>query len=232
MITVIRADQRHFSDFGWLRTYWLFSFDEYYDPQNLHFGALRVFNDDTIDPGQGFPTHPHREMEIVTVILDGEITHEDTAGNRGLVKAGEVQRITTGRGVQHSEFNLGSKPLHLYQIWIFPRQKGVNPSYAQKAFSPSQWKNKLLALASGQGIAGALDLNADATIYRADFEAGHEHLYQVAPTRGLFIYLTSGELEAGDQTLLTNDQARISGENAVRLKAVEETSFVLIDVPM
>ena len=120
MIQVITATERHFSDFGWLKTYWLFSFADYYDPGNIQFGALRVFNDDVVEPGAGFPTHPHEEMEIITLVQSGEITHEDSMGNRAVMRAGEVQRMSAGTGLTHSEFNLGREPVHFFQVWILP----------------------------------------------------------------------------------------------------------------
>ena len=118
MIHVIRADDRHFTDFGWLKTYWLFSFSEYYDPVNIQFGALRVFNDDVVAPHTGFGTHPHQEMEIITIVLDGEVTHEDSLGTKAVIRAGDVQRMSAGTGIRHSEFNLGEVPAHFYQIWL------------------------------------------------------------------------------------------------------------------
>ena len=125
MIKTIRADERHFSDYGWLKTYWLFSFDTYHDPANLNHGALRVFNDDVVKPGTGFPTHSHREMEIITTVLSGEVTHEDSLGNRAVIRPGDVQRMTAGTGIAHSEYNRGSGPVHFYQIWIFPDERGL-----------------------------------------------------------------------------------------------------------
>ncbi len=123
MIDIIKADQRHFSDFGWLQTYWLFSFSSYFDPQNIRFGSLRVFNDDVVNPGTGFPTHPHEEMEIITIVLEGEMTHQDSMGNKTVIKAGDVQRMSAGTGLTHSEYNLAEKPVHFYQIWISARPK-------------------------------------------------------------------------------------------------------------
>jgi redox-sensitive bicupin YhaK (pirin superfamily) len=134
MIHVVREHQRYFSDFGWLKTYWLFSFSRYYDPANIQFGALRVFNDDVVEPGTGFPTHPHEEMEIITIPLNGELTHEDSMGNKTVIRGGEVQRMSAGTGLTHSEFNLGNEPCHFYQIWIYPDVKGLEPTYDQREF--------------------------------------------------------------------------------------------------
>ena len=138
MIEIIKADRRHFSDFGWLKTYWLFSFSGYFDPQNIQFGALRVFNDDVVDPGTGFPTHPHEEMEIVTIVLEGEMTHADSMGNKAKIEAGDVQRMSAGAGLAHSEFNLAEKPVHFYQIWMFPDKAGLTPSYDQRHYDTQE----------------------------------------------------------------------------------------------
>lgn len=172
MIDIIKADQRHFSDFGWLQTYWLFSFSDYYDPHNIQFGALRVFNDDVVAPETGFPTHPHEEMEIVTLVLEGEMTHQDSMGNKTVIKAGDVQRMSAGTGLTHSEFNLTDKPVHFHQIWIYPDTKGLAPSYDQESFDAEAWANRLLAVASGQGIDGAVTFHTDATIYRCSMDKG------------------------------------------------------------
>lgn len=232
MIKTIRADERYFSDFGWLQTYWLFSFDSYYDPSNVQFGSLRVFNDDVVKQKSGFPTHPHREMEIVTIVLSGEITHEDSIGNRTVIKAGEVQRMSAGTGIAHSEFNLADEPIHLYQIWIHPDERRLQPGYDQKSFSTDARKNRLLPVASGQGLEGAVTFHTDSTIYMADFDAGHGVDFELKDSRGVFVYVTKGDLGINDARLTTKDQARIEQIESLRLEAYDDTSFILIDVPM
>ena len=229
MIRIVPAAERHFSHYGWLKTYWLFSFSDYHDPANIRFGSLRVFNDDIIAPGGGFPTHPHREMEIVTVVLDGELTHEDSMGNRGVIKAGEVQRMSAGTGVTHSEFNLGEKPLHLYQIWIIPGKDGRPPSYDQKGFDRSSWENRLFPVASGRSIPGAVTFHSDATIYRAALDAGREITIEETAGRKIFIYLTGGEISVNDHTMKENDQARIDVETPVTIRAGERSELVVIE---
>jgi redox-sensitive bicupin YhaK (pirin superfamily) len=231
MITIIPAADRHFQDFGWLKTYWLFSFDQYNDPANVRWGSLRVFNDDLIEAGQGFPTHPHREMEIVTIVLDGEITHEDSMGNRGVVSAGEVQRMSAGTGLTHSEFNLGDKPLSLYQIWIFPGTRGLEPSYDQKKFDPSLWAGKLYPVASGQGHEGAVTIHTDATIYRSTLDAGAAVEFTAGDDRKVFVYVTSGAVDISGVVANTKDQARIAEEAALAIRALDEAEFILIDIP-
>ena len=231
MIKTIRANERYFSDFGWLKTYWLFSFDHYHDPANMQFGSLRVFNDDVVAAHNGFPTHPHREMEIITTVLAGEVTHEDSMGNRTVIKAGEVQRMSAGTGITHSEYNRGETPVHLYQIWILPDERRLKPSYDQRSFSVDKRKNRLLPVASGQTSADAVRLNTDATIYLSDFDAGHIVHFPVKDSRGVFVYVTSGDLGINDERLTTKDQARITDVDGLKLEAYDDTSFILIDVP-
>jgi redox-sensitive bicupin YhaK (pirin superfamily) len=231
MIKTIRANQRYFTDFGWLKTYWLFSFDNYYDPANLQWGALRVFNDDVVDPKTGFPTHPHREMEIITIVLSGEVTHEDSMGTRAVIRAGEVQRMSAGTGVTHSEFNRSDEPLHLYQIWMLPNERRLKPSYDQKSFDQSLRRNKLLPVASGQGLPDAVTFHTDATIYMSDLEAGNALNFDADNSRRVFIYVTKGDLGVDGERLATKDQARIAADGTLKLEAYDDTSFILIDAP-
>ncbi|HWO02761.1 MAG TPA: pirin family protein [Blastocatellia bacterium] len=231
MFKTIRASERHFSDFGWLKTYWLFSFDHYRDPSNVQFGSLRVFNDDVVAANNGFPTHPHREMEIITTVLAGEVTHEDSMGNRTVIKAGDVQRMSAGTGITHSEYNLGDSPVHLYQIWILPDERRLKPSYDQRSFSEDDRKNRLLPVASGQGLSNTVTVHTDTTIYLADFDAGHGVSFPVKDSRGVFIYVTKGDLGVNDERLITKDQARITNVESLNLEAYDDTSFILIDVP-
>lgn len=230
MIEIIKADKRHFSDFGWLKTYWLFSFSNYYDPRNIQFGALRVFNDDIVEPGSGFPTHPHEEMEIVTILLQGEMTHEDSMGNKVVIKAGEVQRMSAGTGLTHSEFNLADNPVHFYQIWIYPDKAGLAPTYDQKAFETREWQNRLFPLASGQGIPGAVTFHTDASIYRCALDEGKHITHKATSGRRIFIYLTAGRLSVNGQTFSAKDQAKIDIDEPLFLEAQEDSDMILIDV--
>jgi hypothetical protein len=231
MIQIIPAKTRHFNDFGWLKTYWLFSFSDYYDPENIQFGALRVFNDDVVEGGTGFPAHPHNEMEIITIVLDGEITHEDSMGNRAVIRAGDVQRMSAGTGLTHSELNGSNKPVHFYQIWIHPDTKGIEPSYDQRSFSPSSWKNRLLAVASGQGLPDVVTFNPDATIYRTGLNKGQNIDFKIGDARKIFVYMAYGDLDINGTRLGTNDQARIDSEKELLLSAHDDTDLILIDVP-
>jgi redox-sensitive bicupin YhaK (pirin superfamily) len=231
MIEIIKADNRHFSDFGWLKTYWLFSFSNYFDPHNIQFGALRVFNDDVVEPGTGFPTHPHEEMEIITIVLEGEISHEDSMGNKTVIKAGDVQRMSAGTGLTHSEFNLAEKPVHFYQIWIFPDLSGLSPTYDQKNYNPRNWENRLFPLASGQDIPGSVTFHTNATIYRCSLEKDREVIHYATAGRRIYIYQTEGRISANNQILKAKDQARIDIDQPLVLKADERSDLILIDVP-
>ena len=231
MIHVIRADERHFTDFDWLKTYWLFSFSEYYDPANIQFGALRVFNDDVVAPHTGFGTHPHEEMEIITIVLDGEVTHEDSLGTKAVIRAGDVQRMSAGTGIRHSEFNLGEVPAHFYQIWIYPDTRGLPPSYDQKSFAGTVWTNRLVPVASGQGLPDVVTFHTDATLSLGALEAQRSVTHATNGTRRVFVYLTEGELVVDGARLSTTDQGRIDAETPLTLTAHTDTRFVLIDVP-
>lgn len=231
MIQTVSAEQRHFSDFDWLKTYWLFSFSDYYDPANIQFGALRVYNDDVVAPGTGFPTHPHREMEIITLVLDGEMTHADSMGNRTVIGPGDVQRMSAGTGLTHSEFNLAAAPVHFHQIWIHPDQRELTPTYDQRRFEPEEWRDRLLPVASGQGRPGAVTFHTDATIYRCDLSAGRAVGLPAGEDRRVFIYVTAGCVAANGIPLGPGDQGRVDLEAALELRAAADSGFVLIDVP-
>lgn len=229
-VKIVKADQRHTSDLGWLKTSWLFSFDDYFDPDNVEFGAIRVFNDDVIAPGKGFPAHRHNEMEIVTLVLEGELTHRDSAGNEGLLRPGDAQRMTAGTGVLHSEMNLGKKPVHMYQIWFLPDRGEMKPSYVQKSFPLPARRNVLLPLVSGEGKVDSIDMRSPATLYGSVLDKGHKVVIK-STDRLVFIYLTSGELMIGDTAIREKDQARIEGDGPLTIAAAEASDLVLIDMP-
>lgn len=231
MIEIVKAADRHFSDFGWLKTYWLFSFSSYFDPHNIQFGALRVFNDDVVEPGRGFPTHPHEEMEIVTIVLEGEMTHEDSMGNKAVIRAGDVQRMSAGTGLTHSEFNLGERPVHFYQIWIFPDEAGLAPTYDQRSYEASAWQNRLCPVASGQDIPGTVTFHTDATLYRCSLEAGRDVTHETTTGRRIFVYLTDGQVSVNGRAVAAKDQARVDIDEPMRIVANEGADLILIDVP-
>src|SRR4051812_41984869 len=180
-------DRGHF-DHGWLKTYHTFSFADYYDPSHVHFKSLRVINEDFVAPGQGFGTHPHRDMEIITYILDGELQHKDSMGTGSVIKPGDVQQMSAGTGVLHSEFNPSKdKPVHLMQIWIMPNRKGITPKYEQKAFTKEERSNKLRLVASSNGRDGSVLINQDASIYASLLEMGESTDHLVEPSRGVYL---------------------------------------------
>ncbi|MGB9929876.1 MAG: pirin family protein [Methanosarcina sp.] len=231
MIKIIPAEARYYLASDWLKSYYLFSFSSYNDPENVQFGNLRVFNDFTIEPGKGFSMHTHSEAEIVTIVLEGELTHEDNLGNKKILGKEDVQCMTTGSGVEHSEFNRGKEPLHLYQIWILPVKSGLMPEYSQKKFQASMWENKLLPLVSGKPSEGTLKMNGDATIYRSNLKEREVVHFNLEENRLAFIYISSGELFVNGNRLKPGDQARIDQEKTLHLEAssTESVEFILIE---
>ncbi len=234
MIKRIPASDRHFQDFGWLKTYWLFSFDNYFDPENKQFGSLRVFNDDIVSAAKGFNMHRHKEMEIVSIILSGAITHEDSIGTRERIKAGEVQVMSAGTGISHSEYNREDEDLHLYQIWFMPNKKELKPSYQQKDYSKVDRANRLLAVASGGAVDGALNINSDATLFLGNLEPGrqleHNFDFDSDIKKKYFIYVESGKLQVNDTELSPGDQARIKDEASLAITASETAEFVMAEM--
>lgn len=231
MIQRIPAEARHLADHGWLKTNLLFSFAGYYDPANMHFGSLRVFNDDHIAAHNGFSEHEHDNMEIVTIVLEGELTHKDSMGNIEKIKAGEVQHMSAGSGITHAEMNESDEPVHLYQLWIFPTALSLPTRYGQKDFSGKP-KNALVPVASGEGKEGALPMQTDATVYLAGLDSGKTIDFSLAANRGAFIYVSSGQVSVNGIKISALDQARIKEEPNLRIEASEDSSFVLIDVPL
>lgn len=232
MITRIPAEKRYKAENGWLTSYHLFSFAEYYDPQNMDFGVLRVVNDDTIASESGFGEHGHDNMEIITIMWEGELTHRDSLGNEGVIRPGEVQVMSAGTGVQHAEMNESFEPAQLYQIWIMPREQGLTPRYDQKDFSAVTNANTLLPVASGEDKEGALMINADATVYTSILDEGKSITHAIGKDRGLFIYTRSGAITVNGVELHPNDQARIINEETAEITATEYAEYLLIDVAL
>jgi redox-sensitive bicupin YhaK (pirin superfamily) len=227
---VQRGADRAAFDFGWLQTKHSFSFAEYVDPNNLNWGALRVFNDDVVQPGAGFGTHPHRDMEILTYVLEGELEHEDSMSNVGIVRAGAVQYLSAGTGIAHSEYNHSSeKPVHFVQMWVLPRAQGLEPRYGQVDYTLEQRRNRWLAIASGEpGVKTAIPLWQDATAYVARLEArGMVHL--VRPGRYAFLFVADGNVHVNDRRLQGGDAGRIAGPLEIEVKGSGE--LVLWDLP-
>ncbi|MGH7405901.1 MAG: pirin family protein, partial [Candidatus Methylomirabilales bacterium] len=213
MIKILTGKERHHRDLGWLSTYWHFSFDDYYDPTNMTWGALRVFNDDIIQPGQGFGAHPHRDMEIVTYVLDGELEHQDNQGNRGVIRAGEFQVMSAGAGIVHAEYNHSrERPVHLLQLWITPRTKGLPPRCEQRRFTVEERMGKLLPVVSGGDVPETLIFDQDALIYVSSLRAGQEVIHKTQPGRKAYLFVIIGSLTVNGTPLAAGDQARIADE--------------------
>ena len=231
MLQVIEKEKRHFNDIGWLKTYWLFSFSDYYDSENINHGALRVFNDDIVQPHSGFGTHPHEEMEIVSIVLQGEMTHKDTMGNEMVIKKNDVQRMTAGTGLQHSEWNHADEPVAFFQVWILPDKKKLAPSYDQKTFPASHWHNRLALIASSDPDQQAVMLNSEAAVFRAALEKDRVVSFDPEPGHCQFIYIIDGHIKVNGCGAGTRDQVRIKEENSIIITAGHDSEFILIDVP-
>jgi redox-sensitive bicupin YhaK (pirin superfamily) len=235
-IQIIRSEERHHQNIGWLDTRWHFSFAEYHDPANENWGALRVFNDDVVQPGQGFGMHPHRDMEIITIVLDGALEHQDSLGNRGVIRPGEVQVMSAGKGIVHSEYNHSKDaPLHLLQLWIFPRKKNLTPRWEQHVFDAAEREGKLLPVVSGGEIPGTLTIDQDAAIYLSRLAAGQQVTHQSKPGRKGYLFVIDGAVTLGENSasaeLAAGDQARLNGETHLEMKAKTATEFIFLDLP-
>lgn len=230
VFSIQRAGDRAFFDHDWLKTYHSFSFAEYHDPENLHWGALRVFNDDVIAGGQGFPPHPHRDMEILTYVLSGELAHRDSLGNHGVVGPGGVQFMSAGTGVRHSEFNNDpDKALHLVQMWVLPGRLGTAPSYGQMDFTAAQRTNQWLTVASGQaGVEAPIRITQNATFAVARLEDATV-VHRFASKRYGFLFVADGIVEANGERLQAGDAVRLYDVEQLGVKGYGE--LVLWDVP-
>jgi redox-sensitive bicupin YhaK (pirin superfamily) len=224
MIQISKKDDVYTSDHGWLHSRFLFSFAEYFDPDNQSFGQIRVFNDDTIQGFSGFPPHSHREMEIVTIMHEGVLTHEDSMGNKREIKKGYVQRMSAGTGVMHSEMNMGSETVSLYQIWFLPEKKGVTPSYEEKYFKEVKGRKLLV---SKEGEEGSLSINASVRIEGITLEKGEEITLSVKKDEHALLYIKSGKLLFAGEVLIEKDQLRIS-EETLHMSSDAHTEFLLI----
>jgi quercetin 2,3-dioxygenase len=231
MIQIRRAKERGHGNHGWLDTWHTFSFSDYYDPAHMGFRSLRVINEDWVAAGQGFGTHPHRDMEIVTYVLEGELQHRDSMGNGEVIHAGEFQHMTAGSGITHSEFNPSpTTATHLYQIWLFPRQKGLKPGYAQRIFPASEKHGKFRVVASPDGAADSLTIQQDARIYLAEFEEGAVLRHSFTPGRHGWLQILRGAVRLGNETLVAGDGVSISDETGVEIKGLKSGEVMLFDL--
>jgi redox-sensitive bicupin YhaK (pirin superfamily) len=232
MITLRKSDDRGRTDLGWLQSRHTFSFGGYQDPQHHHFGPLRVINDDRVAGGGGFPTHPHRDMEIFSYVVEGVLEHRDSLGHGGIIRAGGVQRITAGRGIAHSEFNPSpNDPVHFLQIWIQPRARGLEPGYADAHFSREERRNQLRPLLSPDGRGGSLTLQQDAVVYGTILEAGHNLRTTPAPGRIGWLHVVRGTLQLNGHVLSGGDGAAVEAEPSLEFLATAESEFLWMDLP-
>ncbi len=231
MIDVIRSESRGGADHGWLKAKHTFSFAEYYDPERVHFGDLRVINEDRIAPGQGFGTHPHKDMEIVTYIIEGAIEHKDSMGNGTVIRAGEVQRMTAGTGVLHSEFNHSSdSELHLLQIWIIPEAKDLQPGYEQILFDRESKLNRLRLIGSRDGRDGSMTIHQDVDLYASVLEKGEDVALDHVANRRIFVQVVSGDIVVNNEELSAGDGAAIAEADTVRISATSDAEFLLFNL--
>jgi redox-sensitive bicupin YhaK (pirin superfamily) len=230
MITIRKAAERGHANHGWLDSYHTFSFADYFDPDHVQFRSLRVINEDRVAGGQGFGRHPHRDMEIISYVVSGLLEHQDSVGNRAVMKAGDVQRISAGTGVVHSEYNGSPKdPVHFLQIWIMPDRNGVKPDYAERSFGTIA-PGGLNLIASGSGKNGALPINQDADVYVAKLDGGTEVQHSLEDGRAGWVQLIEGELTVNGTKLHAGDGAAATAEQKLELKATQPAHFLLFDL--
>ena len=230
MIRIRKSDERGHADHGWLKSAHTFSFADYHDPQHMGFRALRVINDDVVLGGGGFPTHAHRDMEIITYVLSGALEHKDSMGNGSVIRPGNVQYMAAGTGVQHSEFNHSAKePVHLLQIWIQPDTRGAKPNYAEKSFADAP-VGALTLIASKTGRDGSIAINQDANVLVGKFEAGNTATYSIGEGRGVWLHVAEGEVTLNGQSLKTGDAAALTAEQALELRATWPSQVLLFDL--
>jgi len=231
MLDIIRSDDRGGANHGWLQAKHTFSFADYHNPARVHFGKLRVINEDRIAPRQGFDTHPHKDMEIVTYIISGAIEHKDSMGNGTIISAGEVQRMTAGTGVLHSEFNHSSdEELHLLQIWIFPEQKNLTPEYEQTLFSRDDKLNRLHLVGSRDGRDGSVTIHQDVDLYASVLEEGHKVVLDNITNRRIFVQLISGGVAVNGEALSAGDGAQISNEATIEIAASDDAELLFFNM--
>jgi redox-sensitive bicupin YhaK (pirin superfamily) len=237
MIRVRKSEDRGHNRFGWLDTYHTFSFGEYRDPAHMGFRSLRVINEDLVAPGQGFGAHPHRDMEIITYVVEGALKHEDnisspdSPGHSLVLRPGEVQRISAGTGIEHSEVNPSkTEPVHLLQIWIIPDRRGHTPGYDQREFPVAERKDRLRLVASAGGRDGSIPINQDADLYAGTLGAGVKVEHALRDGRGAWVQVVEGELEVNGEKLVGGDGAAVEGEAALRLHATAPAEVLVFDL--
>lgn len=232
MIKFRKSEERGHANHGWLDSYHSFSFNRYYDPAHMQYSVLRVINEDVIAPDRGFDMHPHRDMEIVTYMLGGELRHMDSLGNGSVIRAGDVQRMSAGTGVVHSEFNASSsESAHLLQIWVLPERKDIEPGYEEKHFARDEKLNQWRLIASHDARQGSLLVHQDISLFATVLEQGKTLEYQLAEQRSIYLQVARGSVSLNGQVLLAGDAAKVEQLPALQLQALEDAELLLFDLP-
>lgn len=232
MLDVRRSNERGYADHGWLKSFHTFSFADYFDPKHVEFGPLRVINEDRVAPGGGFGTHGHRDMEIISYVLDGELAHKDSIGTGSTIRPGDVQRMSAGRGVMHSEFNPSAdKPVHFLQIWIQPDQRGVAPSYEQKRFEAEDKRGRLRLIASPDGAEGSVQIHQDARVYAGLFTGSEQAKFDIRPDRQVYVHTARGSVTANDKALSAGDALKLADEPVLTLSDGADAEVLVFDLP-
>ena len=232
MLTVRRAEERGHADHGWLDSYHSFSFADYYDPEHMGYGPLRVINEDRVQAGSGFGTHGHRDMEIISYVLEGALGHKDSMGNGSSIVPGDVQRMSAGTGVQHSEYNHSKSGVtHFLQIWIQPKTTGIRPSYEQKHFPPGEKRGRLRLIASPDGRDGSVSMNQDAFLYAGLFDEAERADLPLAANRRGYVHVARGGIEVNGQRLEAGDALKLDAVKSIELKNGREAEVLVFDLP-
>lgn len=226
-----KSNERGYADHGWLKSFHTFSFAGYYDPKNMGYGPLRVINEDRVAPGEGFGKHPHRDMEIISYVLDGELEHKDSMGTGSIIRPGDVQRMSAGTGVTHSEYNPSPKNgVHFLQIWIEPESTGIKPSYEQKFFSPADKRGKLRLLASPDGRDGSVTIHQDAELYATLVDGAEKVTHQLEDGRRAYVHVARGAVTVNGQALGSGDALKVDGEKQVVIEKGDNAEVLLFDL--
>jgi redox-sensitive bicupin YhaK (pirin superfamily) len=232
MQAIRRSNERGYADHGWLKSFHTFSFADYFDPEHVEFGPLRVINEDRVQPGMGFGTHGHRDMEIISYVLAGELAHKDSMGNGSTIRPGDVQRMSAGTGVRHSEFNpSAAEPVHFLQIWIQPNETGIEPSYEEKRFSAAEKRGRLRLIASPDRTEGSVLIHQDARVYAGLFNGAEAATLDVAPGRRLYVHVARGDVTVNGVALSAGDAIRLTDATSLSITNGREGELIVFDLP-
>ena len=232
MQQIRRSDERGYADHGWLKSFHTFSFADYFDPKHVDFGPLRVINEDRVLPGAGFGTHAHRDMEILSYVLSGALAHKDSMGNGSTIRPGDVQRMSAGRGVQHSEFNgSNSEPVHFLQIWITPDERGIEPGYEERHFSAQERRGRLRLIASPDRADGSVLIHQDARVYAGLFDGDETATLAIAPGRRVYLHVARGQITADGAALSAGDALKLTDSRTLQLRDAREAEVLVFDLP-